>query len=57
MSWDVERTDSFKEALKEHKKNNALLQALDKKIQRLIEDPISVEECFQENFMAGIQHV
>lgn len=42
MSWIPERTDAFLEALKSHKKNAELLHALDKKIQRLKEDPFSV---------------
>jgi hypothetical protein len=42
MTWTVERTDTFLEALKEHKKNQELLNALDKKIVRLQEDPTTV---------------
>ncbi len=42
MTWNIERTDTFREALKEHKKNQELLNALDKKITRLQEDPTSV---------------
>jgi len=42
MTWQVERTDAFLVALKDHKKNAELLRALDKKIQRLKEDPHSI---------------
>ena len=42
MTWQVERTDAFLVALKDHKKNAELLRALDKKIQRLQEAPHSV---------------
>lgn len=42
MSWTVECTDTFRGALKAHKKNSELLNALDKKMQRLQEDPHSV---------------
>jgi len=42
MTWTVERTDAFLEALKAHKKNQELLNALDKKIQRLRDDLTSV---------------
>ncbi|MAF35232.1 hypothetical protein CMO91_05290 [Candidatus Woesearchaeota archaeon] len=40
--WDVHRTDTFLQTLKEHKKNAALLAVLDKKILRLIKDPHAV---------------
>lgn len=42
MTWTVERTNAFLEALKEHKKNQELLNALDKKITRLQDDPTTV---------------
>jgi len=42
MSWEIEDTDLFLAAIKEHKKNAELLQAIDKKIIRLQEDPHSV---------------
>jgi mRNA-degrading endonuclease RelE of RelBE toxin-antitoxin system len=42
MNWTVERTDAFLDALKVHRKNSELLQALDKKITRLKTDPRSV---------------
>ncbi len=42
MNWTIERTDTFLEALKRHKKNGELLNALEKKIQRLQENPYAV---------------
>ncbi|MBS3125761.1 hypothetical protein J4211_05965 [Candidatus Woesearchaeota archaeon] len=42
MNWSVERTGTFLDSLKEHKKNRELLEALDKKIKRLELDPHSV---------------
>ncbi len=51
MSWTLERTDTFLEALKEHKKNTELLAALDKKMQRLAQDPHSVG-----GKLAGVLH-
>ena len=42
MPWSIERTETFLQALKEHKKNAELLRALEKKIQHLQEDPRSV---------------
>ena len=38
----MESTNTFLVALKEHKKNSELLRALDKKIERLKENPHSV---------------
>jgi len=40
--WIVKRTDTFLKYLKKQKHNNELLNELDKKINRLIEDPPSV---------------
>lgn len=40
--WHIERTETFKDALKTHKKNKELIDALDKKITRLQTDPHSV---------------
>ena len=42
MIWQIERTESFLDALKEHKKNAALLNALEKKMRKLQQDPVSV---------------
>jgi len=42
MVWIIESTDAFKNALKVHKKNKELLDALNKKIVRLETDPHSV---------------
>jgi mRNA-degrading endonuclease RelE of RelBE toxin-antitoxin system len=42
MTWTIERTETFLEALKVHKKNAALIHALNRKITRLQEDPASI---------------
>ena len=42
MPWTVERTETFLSALKEHKKNHELLTALEKKIERMRQDPTSL---------------
>lgn len=42
MAWIVKRTDTFLGFLKQHRHNKQLLDALDKKIQHLKEDPIAV---------------
>ena len=42
MLWLVKRTDTFLHFLKQHRNNKQLLDALDKKIQHLQEDPIAV---------------
>lgn len=42
MSWNIEFTETFEKALKVHKKNSELLAALDKKLQRLKDDPYAV---------------
>jgi len=42
MTWSIERTDTFLDALKEFKKNTELLNSLEKKLQRLQEDPYAV---------------
>ena len=42
MSWIVKRTDTFLHFLKQHRHNKQLLDALDKKIQHLQENPITV---------------
>jgi len=41
-SWLVKRTDPFLKHLKKQRTNHELLQALDKKIKRLQEDPTIV---------------
>lgn len=42
MAWKVIRSDTFSRALKGYKKRRDLLEALDKKIQRLGKDPHAV---------------
>lgn len=42
MTWTIARTDSFLEALEDFRSNVALLKALQKKLDRLAEDPVSV---------------
>lgn len=42
MIWSVERTDTFLQSIKKYKKDAELLNALDKKLERLQEDPTSV---------------
>ncbi len=42
MTWTLERTDTFLQALRKHQKNTELLRALDKKMQRLATDPYGV---------------
>ncbi len=42
MSWVVKRTDTFLDFLKQHRHNKQLLDALDKKIQHLQENPLAV---------------
>ncbi len=51
MVWSIERTDSFLDALKEFKKNSDLINALEKKLKRLEEDPLSVG-----GFLSGKLH-
>ena len=40
--WTVNRTEAFLNCLKKHKHHHELFQELDKKIQKLQEDPVSV---------------
>lgn len=42
MSWDIKRTDTFIKYLKKHKHNHELFVELEKKIQRLRENPEEV---------------
>ncbi len=42
MTWIVKRTETFLHFLKQHRHNKQLLDALDKKIKHLQEDPIAV---------------
>jgi len=42
MPWKIIRTDTFLRVFKKYKKNKEFVDALDKKIQRLREDPNSV---------------
>ncbi len=42
MLWQIEVTKTFSDELKKHKKDGELLNALDKKIQRLKENPENV---------------
>ena len=42
MPWDIVITETFTKALKKHKKNQEVLNALDKKIKRLKKSPHSV---------------
>lgn len=42
MTFEVERTKTFSNEFKKHKNNREFLQALDKKLKRLIEDPENV---------------
>ena len=39
MVWDVRSTQTFERHVRKHKKDSAILDALDKKIQRLKVDP------------------
>jgi len=39
MPWVIKRTDTFLKHLKEHKNHHELLRELDKKLQRLQENP------------------
>ena len=51
MYWIVKRTDTFLHFLKPHRHNKPLLDALDKKIKHLQEDPIAIGGC-----LAGALH-
>ncbi len=42
LSWTVKKTDTFLAFLKKHKHNTELFNQLDKKIQRLQEDPFVI---------------
>ena len=42
MPWIIKRTDTFLRFLKQHRHNKPLLDALDKKIQHLQEDPLAI---------------
>ena len=42
MSYGIERTETFLREFRKHKKDSEFLNALDKKITRLIEDPEKV---------------
>ena len=41
-NWELKRTDAFLKDIKKHRANHELFIELDKKIQRLKEDPISI---------------
>lgn len=49
--WEIKRTDTFLKHLKEYRSNHELLSQLDKKIQRLKEDPIKIG-----GFLSGELH-
>ena len=40
--WAIKRTDTFLKHLKEHKNHHELLKELDKKLERLKQDPVSI---------------
>ncbi len=40
--WILKRTDTFLDTLRKHKHNTELLNELDKKIQKLLENPLSI---------------
>ena len=42
MLWTIKTTDTFTKTLKKLKNHHELLDALEKKLQRLQEDPVSV---------------
>lgn len=41
-NWEIKRTDAFLKDIKKHRTNHELLLELDKRIQRLLEDPIAI---------------
>ncbi len=47
--YEVFRTDSFADDLKQHKRNAHLLAETDKKIQRMKTDPYNVGKSFPNN--------
>ena len=51
MTFEIERADTFLREFKKHKKDGEFLNALDKKIKRLIEDPEKVG-----GFLSGKLH-
>lgn len=42
LNWKIARTDTFLKYLKKHRNNHELLLELDKKIQRLMEEPYTI---------------
>ncbi|MDO8508771.1 MAG: type II toxin-antitoxin system RelE/ParE family toxin [Nanoarchaeota archaeon] len=51
MLWSVVRTDEFSLAFKKYSRDKAFVDALDKKIQKLKEDPLSIG-----GFLSGDLH-
>jgi len=51
MTYEIEVTDTFTKEFKKHKKDGEFLSALDKKIQKLKEDPESIG-----GFLSGALH-
>ncbi len=51
MLWSIVRTDSFSSIFKKYSRNQAFVDALDKKIQKLKENPVSVG-----GFLSGNLH-
>lgn len=51
MIWTVARTDAFSKEFRKYQKNKAFVDALEKKIKKLIDDPINVG-----GYLAGRLH-